>query len=114
MMQSITFKNLLGYMNEKELAESIGDTPYALASAIINQLGLIPAYSDENQTHDVDANYSWKVYDLGSKYVELHTSVGGSFVNSYDTLEELIDINNNWLEYSEEDDEFVNIENEEN
>ena len=114
-MKKINFKNLLDYMDEKKLAESISDTPYALASAIIDQLGWVPAYSCENSTHNIDENYRWDLYDVESGYVELHSSAGGSFVTFYGTLDEAINTNNSWLEYSEEDDEFDVIDhNEEN
>ena len=112
-MKTITFKNLTNYMNEKELVESISDMPYALASAVVNKLGWVPAYSCENSTHNIDENYLWDLYDVESGYVELHTSIEGSFVTFYATLDEVIDANNSWLEYSEEDDEFNVIDHDE-
>lgn len=113
-METINFKNLLEYMNEQELGEAIADTPFALASAIIDQLGLLPSYFNCKRSHNVDDNYSWEVYELDGKYLELHSSIGGSFVSLYNSLDEIESINGNWLEYDEENDDFNVIENEGN
>ena len=112
-MKTINFKNLLDYMNEKDLSESISDMSYALASAVIDQLGWVPAYSNGNSTHNIDENYAWDLYDVESGYLELHTSIGGSFVTLYNTFDEVIESNNSWLEYNEEDDEFDVIDHSE-
>lgn len=113
-MENINFKDLSGYMNEKDLVESVADMPYALACAVIDQLDWVTAYSIENSTHNIDDNYVWDLFDVDGGYLELHSSIGGSFVTLYNTLDEVIEANTNWLEYDETNDEFTAIEDEEN
>lgn len=111
-MERITFKNLHDYLHDEDIYKAISEMPYAMACAVINSMDILPIYEAINECHDRDDNYSWKVFEFDAGYIELHTSITGNFVNSYDTLDKLIESNDSWLIYDEEIDDFNAIDEE--
>lgn len=110
-MENINFKNLNDYMNDEDIYKALRVMTYAMACAVIDAMDIVPDYAVENDTNNTDDNYLWRVYEFDCGYLELHTCAGGNFVNTYDTLEELVE-SNEWLTYDEEDDDFYAIEEE--
>lgn len=111
-MERITFKNLHDYLHDEDIYKAISDMPYAMACAVIDSMGILPVYEDIKESHVIDDNHAWQVFEFDAGYIELQTSITGNFVNRYDTLDMLINANDTWLTYDEEIDDFHAIDEE--
>lgn len=91
-------ENFMDYCTNEQIKNAFKHMPYMMAKELLEN------YAREYSISGRDS--SWDVWLIKSMYIELTLSSQDVYVCVYDDIEDLINSNDNWLDYDYENDEF--------